>query len=192
MRRVKFFMGLLFFFWIFPFSIGWGLPAEDIQLVVDEQYFEVAKRMIQEAKSSIRIMMFEMGYYEKHPSSPSNLLIRELIEARKRGVQVEVILEVGEGEGKEKTTERNRETGRILSEGGVRVIFDPLLRTTHAKWMLVDEELALIGSTNWTYHALTHNHEVSVLVRSKGLAKSLISYFEQVKAKGSKTLTKDR
>lgn len=191
MKGLKFSIWALLFLWIFPFSYGWGLPAEEIELVVDEQYFEVAKKLIREAKSSIRIMMFEMGYYERHPNSPSNLLIRELIEARKRGVQIEVILEVGEGEGKEKTTERNRETGRILSEGGVRVIFDSILRTTHAKWMLIDEERALIGSTNWTYHALTQNHEVSVLIRSKELAKALKDYFNQVKVKGSQFQKKE-
>ena len=71
-----------------------GLPAEDIQMVTDAQHFDVAKKMIQEAKSSIRVMVYEMVYYNKHPNSPSNILIRELIGAKKRGVKVEVILEV--------------------------------------------------------------------------------------------------
>ncbi len=187
----KFIITLLIF--LSPFTIylspSLGLPAEDVQLVMDEQYFQVAKKMIQEAKSSILIMMFEMGYYEKHPNTPSNILIRELIEAKKRGVRVEVLLEVREG--KDRTTERNLHSGKILSGGGVKVIYDSLLKTTHAKWMVVDEEMALVGSTNWTYYALTNNHEVSVLIRSKAFAKSLIHYFDQVKAKGSKSLTKE-
>jgi len=181
----KFFITL--FILLSPFAIdlspSLGFPAEDVQLVVDEQYFQIAKKMIQEAKSSILIMMFEMGYYEKHPNTPSNLLIRELIEAKKRGVRVEVILEIREG--KDRTSERNQQTGKLLSESGVQVIFDSLLKTTHAKGMVVDGELALIGSTNWTYYALTNNHEVSVLIRSKEFAKAFTDYFNQVKAKGS-------
>ncbi|MGQ9508001.1 MAG: phospholipase D-like domain-containing protein [Thermodesulfobacteriota bacterium] len=172
-----------------PFSLSFGLPAEDVQLVVDEQYFQVTKKMIQEAKSSILIMMFEMGYYESHPNTPSNILIHELIKAKKRGVRVEVILEVGEG--MNRTTERNQKTGKILSDGGVHVIFDSILRTTHTKGMVVDGELVLIGSTNWTYYALTQNNELSVLIRSKELAKALTDYFNQVKAKGSKSLIKE-
>ncbi|NWF93324.1 MAG: hypothetical protein HXY46_10435 [Syntrophaceae bacterium] len=176
-----------------PFTIHlppcFGLPAEDVQLVTDAQYFGVAKRMIQEAKASVRVMMFEMGYYEKFPNTPSNLLIKELIEAKKRGVNVQVILEVKEG--RDRTTERNRDAGRILSGGGVEVTYDPLFKTMHAKWVLVDGELSLIGSTNWTYYALTNNNEVSVLIRSKELAKALVDYFNQVKAAGTKSQKKE-
>ena len=164
--------------------LSYSLPAEDVQLVIDAQYFQIAKKMIQEAKSTIQVMMFEMGYYDQHPNTPSNLLIKELIEARKRGVKVEVILEVKEGE--DRTTQRNRHTGKILSEGRVEVIYDSLSKTTHAKLMVVDGQLSLLGSTNWTYYALTNNHEVSVLIRSKEVAKTLMDYFNRVKDTGSK------
>ena len=176
---------LLFFFILSTFylPLSFGLPAEDVQLVTDAQYFQVAKKMIQEAKSSIQVMMFEMGYYDRYPNTPSNLLVKELIDAKKRGVKVEVILEVREG--RDRTTERNRNTGKILSSGGVEVIYDPLFKTTHAKLMVVDGQLALVGSTNWTYYALTNNNEVSVLIRSKEVAKVLVDYFNQVKATGS-------
>jgi len=183
---------VLFVFFLLPAfhtPPSFALPAEDIKLVTDTQYFEVAKRMIQEAKSSIRVMMFEMGYYEKHPNTPSNLLIRELIGAKKRGVKVEVILEIREGD--DRTTKRNRETGKILSEGGVEVIFDSLLKTMHAKLMVADGELILLGSTNWVFSSLTSNNEVSVLIRSKEVAKALIDYFNQVKVTGSKSQKKE-
>jgi phosphatidylserine/phosphatidylglycerophosphate/cardiolipin synthase-like enzyme len=162
---------------------SFGLPAEGVQVVTDAQYFQMAKKMIQGAKHSIQVMMFEMGYYDDHFNTPSNLLIKELIGAKKRGVKVEVILEVKEEE--DRTTKRNRHTGKILSEGGVDVIYDPLFKTTHTKLMVVDGHLTLLGSTNWTYHALTNNHEASVLIRSKEVAKELIDYFNKVKATGS-------
>jgi phosphatidylserine/phosphatidylglycerophosphate/cardiolipin synthase-like enzyme len=173
-----------FLFFTFHLPPSFGLPAEDVQLVVDTQYFQVAKKMISEAKSSIQVMMFEMGYYEEYPNTSSNLLIKELIDAKKRGVKVEVILEVREGE--DRATKRNRHTGKILSEGGVEVIYDPPSKTTHAKLMVVDRHFTLLGSTNWTYYALTNNNEVSVLIRSKEVAKELIDYFNRVKATGSK------
>ena len=163
---------------------SFSLPADDVQLVLNDQYFPVAKKIIQEAKHSIQVMMFEMGYYDEYPNTPSNLLIKELIHARKRGVKVQVILEVKEGE--DRTTKRNRHTGKVLSEGRVEVIYDSLFRTTHAKLMVVDGLFSLLGSTNWTYYALTNNNEVSVLIRSKEVAKELIDYFNRVKASGSK------
>ena len=167
----------------FPPS-SYGLPAEDVQLVTDSQYFQTAQRMIQESKETIRVMMFEMGFYDSHPNTPSNLLIKELIGAKKRGVRVEIILEVRDGE--DRTTKRNRRAGKVLSEGGVDVVYDPLFKTTHAKLMVVDERWTLIGSTNWTYYALTNNNEVSVLIRSKEVAKEMTDYFNRVRSAGSK------
>ena len=189
MKKILFSNLFLLLFSVFCFSDSLGLPAEDVQLVTDAQYFQVAKKMIQEAKASIQVMMFEMGYYEKYPQTPSNLLIKDLIDVRKRGVKVEVILEVKEG--RDRTTERNRNTGKILSNGGVEVIYDPLFKTTHAKFMVVDSHLSLLGSTNWTYYALTNNNEVSVLIQSKEVAKQLIDYFNRVKATGSKSQKKE-
>lgn len=184
MKEVKrrYYLSLIFFIVLFYPPLLQALHAEDVQLVVDEQYFQIAKRLIKEAKSSVYVMMFEMGYYDKYPNTPSNLLIKELIEAKKRRVNVEVILEIREG--RDRTSERNRHTGKILSEGGIKVFYDSPFKTTHAKYMVVDGELCLIGSTNWTFYALTNNHEVSVLIKSKSLAKALIDYFNQVK-KGS-------
>lgn len=173
----------------YPASWSQALPAEDVQLVTDAQYFEVARKMIQEAKSSIRVMMFEMGYYEKYPNSPSNLLIKELVEARKRGVRVEVILETREGE--DRTTKRNRQVGKILSDGGVEVTYDPLFKTMHAKTLVADEQWCLVGSTNWVFTSLTSNNEVSVLIKSKEVARALTDYFNQVKATGTKSQRKE-
>lgn len=184
MKKVILILLILFPLSTFYAQHSFSLPAEDVQLVLNDQYFQVAKKMIQEAKHSIQVMMFEMGYYDEHPNTPSNLLIKELISAKKRGVKVEVILEVKEGE--DRTTERNRHTGEILSEAGVDVIYDSLSKTTHAKLMVVDGRLSLLGSTNWTYYALTNNNETSVLVRSKEVAKAFGDYFTQVKVTGSK------
>jgi cardiolipin synthase len=172
-----------------PVSWPQALPAEDVQVVTDAQYFQVAKKMIQGAKHSIQVMMFEMGYYDQHSNTPSNLLIKELIDAQKRGVKVGVILEIKEAE--DRTTKRNRHTGKILSKAGVDVIYDALFKTTHTKLMVVDGHLTLLGSTNWTYNALTNNHEASVLIRSKEVAKELIDYFNKVKATGTQSQKKE-
>ncbi len=185
MKRItsSYFFFLLFSTFFVP--IAFASPAEDVQLVTDNQYFQTAQKMIRDSRESIYVMMFEMGYYEDHPNTPSNLLVRDLIDARKRGVKVQVILDVREGE--DRTTKRNRHTGKVLSAGGVEVIYDSLSRTTHAKTMIVDRKLALVGSTNWTYYALTDNHEVSVLIRSKEVAREMIDYFNRVKSTGNKT-----
>jgi cardiolipin synthase len=151
---------------------------------MDSEYTKVVRDAIKGARKSIQVMMFEASYYQKYPDTPSNLLIRELIAAQKRGVKVEVILE--RGESADRTTERNLLTGKIFSKEGVDVIYDPPTLTTHTKLLIIDGETVIMGSTNWTYNALTKNHEVSVLIRSPEMAKALTDYFARVKASGSK------
>ena len=123
-------------------------------------------------------MMFEASYYKKYPDSPSNLLIRELIAAKKRGIDVKVILE--QRKGTERATLRNKETGALLAESGVEVVYDPLDITTHTKLLIIDGEISVVGSTNWTYNALDKNHEVAVLIRSPKVANDLQNYFQSI------------
>jgi cardiolipin synthase len=162
-----------------------AFPAKDCQLIIDSEYTKVVREAIRGAQKSVQMMMFEASFYQKYPNTPSNLLIQELIVARKRGVKVEVILE--QGESTDRTSQRNVLTGKMLAKEGVEVTFDPPTLTTHTKLLVIDSETVILGSTNWTYSALTKNHEVSVLIRSPEMAKALADYFAKVKASGSKT-----
>jgi phosphatidylserine/phosphatidylglycerophosphate/cardiolipin synthase-like enzyme len=180
LRMLSFY--LLFFTILLSHSISYALPAEDVKVVLDREYFEITRGLLRNAKKSIQMMMFEASFYTKHPKSPSNILIGELISARKRGITVEVILETSDRG--ERVTERNRLTGKMLSREGVEVIYDPLFVTTHAKLIIIDGRISLLGSTNWTYHSLTSNHEVGVLIESDGVARILQYYFDRVKTSG--------
>ncbi|MDY6861568.1 MAG: phospholipase D-like domain-containing protein, partial [Thermodesulfobacteriota bacterium] len=165
---------------IFLFLSVRVLFAEAVQIITDRQYYPQALLMIQNAKKTINLIMFEAAYYKKYPDSPSNELIRELIRARNRNVKVEVILEAMDKK-QDRATQRNYQTGKILSGKGVEVFYDSKDKTTHAKVLIVDGESILMGSANWTYHALVRNHEVNVLIKSPEQAKKLITYFNDIK-----------
>ncbi|UCD70489.1 MAG: hypothetical protein JSW70_05635 [Syntrophobacterales bacterium] len=179
-RMVGFY--LLVFIILLHHSITYALPAKDVKVVLDREYFQITRGLLRHAKKSIQMMMFEASFYAKHPESPSNILIGELISAQKRGAKVEVILETSDRG--DRATERNRLTGKLLSKEGVEVIYDPLFLTTHAKLIIIDGRISLLGSTNWTYHALTSNHEVGVLIESEEVARTLQYYFDRVKTSG--------
>lgn len=154
------------------------MAAQEVEVIVDRQYAQVVGEAFASARSSIRVMMFEAHYYEKHRNSPTNLLIRELIAAEQRGVDVKVILE--RREKADRVNVNNETTARILSRGGVEVAYDSPATTTHTKLLIIDGALSVVGSTNWTYSALEKNHEVSVLIRSAEVARTLQDYFQDV------------
>ena len=124
-----------------------SVACEKNVLLMDRDYYPQVKRLINNAKSSIHLMMFEASYYKKYPESPSNQLITALISAQERGVSVEVVLEVKNKN--ERTTKRNLATGRILHKKGINVTVDPEDITTHTKLIIIDGRIIVLGSTNW-------------------------------------------
>lgn len=151
---------------------------DPIKIIRDQEYFPIVKQAIEEASSSIKVIAFEMGYYPDHPSSPSNILIRDLITAQKKGVEVKVILEVSDWN--KRVTDKNTFAGKILSKNGVKVVYDSPKVTTHAKLIIIDSSLAIVGSNNWTYYSLTQNRELSVLLPSSSPVAKLEEYFDKL------------
>ncbi len=155
-----------------------ALPAQDVEIITNSGYFPTDRRVLKEAKSSIRLIMFQVvNYYGKYSDSPSNILIKELINAKKRGVNVEVILEIGKWPD---VNEKNRKVGQMLLDSGIKVTYDTMSRNTHAKLLVVDNSITILGSTNWSYFSLTKNNEVSVLLKSKEVAQKLTQYFQSI------------
>jgi phosphatidylserine/phosphatidylglycerophosphate/cardiolipin synthase-like enzyme len=160
-----------------------ALQASNLRLLLDRDYFPELKKMINASNRSIKMIMFEAIYYKKFKNSPSNQLIDELIKAKRRGVDVQVILDIRQKS--DKTTKRNLETAKRLTSAGVGVIFDMEQITTHSKLLIIDEKIIVIGSTNWTYNALTSNHESSIVFDSSETAIELIEFFEKIKKTGN-------
>ncbi|HDN84718.1 MAG TPA: hypothetical protein ENG47_03040, partial [Candidatus Aerophobetes bacterium] len=80
--------------------------TQSIKIIKDQEYFPLVDRAIKNAKSSIQVIAFEVGYYPEHPLSPSNILIQDLIAAQRRGVRVRVILEVSDWN--QRVTKKNK------------------------------------------------------------------------------------
>jgi len=144
-------------------------------------YKEVILPRLKEAKKSIHVVMFLASYYPRYPDSPTNLFLRELLSARKRGVKVEVIFDQSDSEYSSHSTSENLKTGAYLANNGIEVYLDSNEKTTHAKLIIIDEKFTVIGSANWSYSAMTKNNETSVLIDSPQLAGYYIKYFEGIK-----------
>jgi len=112
-------------------------------------------------------------------------IIDALIDARKRGVDVRVILDPSEARVNDKAHQR-------LNSSGVpaRWFVPDRWQLLHAKWSVTDTQHTDIGSANWTFQALDgageradgsrpsrarRNHEASVHVKNEQVA----SRFEQ-------------
>lgn len=169
---------------ILPCTHASCLDVQHMELLQDQGYYPEVMRLINSAQNSVRVCMFQAVVYPGHPESPSNQLLQGLIAAHKRGVRVEVVLD--NGGSLNEVAASNSETARLLKKAGVAVFFDSEHVTTHTKFLVIDNAIAVLGSTNWTYHALAKNHELSAVLYSPEAARSMNDYFEMVRRGGKR------
>jgi cardiolipin synthase len=99
--------------------------------------------------------------YLENPYFDDQILIKKLVAARARGVDVRAILTM---RGDVKTMNKFAAlTANALLRGGARVYLYPAM--THVKAMAVDGTMAYIGTGNYDDLSLRNNREVSLTVR---------------------------
>ncbi|MCD6372856.1 MAG: phospholipase [Thermococcus sp.] len=154
------------------------MPNEtaSVEVLLDREYYYRVLRAIENSRESVYVMVFSMKYDPGDSFDWANDLIKALVSARRRGVEVHVLLE--------DSIENNRAAYEYLRSNGVDVSFDSPQTTLHAKVVVVDGNLVFIGSHNWSESALYWNHEVSAEIHSRELAERLIEYFNEAKSRG--------
>ncbi len=110
--------------------------------------------------------------------SESEKILEELVRARRRGVEVRVILE--KSRQKDRLNEENLHTAALLSRGGIKVFFDTPDVVTHLKVTVIDNRYVFLGSHNLTQGALKFNNELSVLMDSPETAAETLTYLNQL------------
>ena len=121
---------------------------------------------IEGARSSIRVKMFLF-------SDPS--LLAAVIAAKKRGVDVRVMLNPARRSGEEE----NAETRAALTRAGVDVAdSNPAFELTHEKSMVVDEHAAFVKSLNWETRNLTETRDYAVLTRDAAEVAEIVAGFD--------------
>lgn len=152
-----------------------GTVPAGAQLLENGAYGAALTNRIHQAKRRVICAFYLFRVGESAGNRP-RAVAAELIAASKRGVKVTVILE-----GNQPVAAENRATARMLSQGGVRVLFPAGRAATHAKAVSIDDRYVLIGSHNLTQSALRRNNELSVVLDSPQLAAEVREYLEQLR-----------
>ncbi|MEK6728005.1 MAG: phospholipase D-like domain-containing protein [Candidatus Omnitrophota bacterium] len=170
--------------------------SAEVVNISGDKYFPAVKEALSKAKKSISLVMFIIELSPYKENSKVNQLIDGLIEAKKRGVDVEVILDqnvdfvhMHPAVSDRRVSRPLREEAKIrsiraykrLRDAGIRVHYDEPVKYTHAKSIIIDKEIVILGSTNWTESSFDKSIEANVLINSKGLAEDILSYFKAIK-----------
>ncbi len=155
---------------------------EEVKPLIKKDYYPEVLELIKNAEKSIYLVMYAVQLKGRDEKDQVYTLIKELIEAKRRGVRIKIILETsGKESWGEYITGINDEVKKVLQRNGIQVYLDDDKITTHAKVLVVDDEVTVLGSHNWTFAAFVRNNESSVKIKSRPVAQQYISYFNSIK-----------
>jgi len=133
------------------------LPDDSVRPILDA---------INGAEKSIRVKMFVF-------SDPD--LVNAVIAARKRGVNVRVMLNAARRSGESD----NDATKDLLSKAGVEVNeSNPAFDVTHEKSMVIDDKTAWVKSLNWATKNFTETRDYAIRTGHSHEVAEIVSCFE--------------
>ena len=112
---------------------------------------------------------------------PDDLSVRMLVEARKRGVHIEIIVP-GVHTDSQIVGAESRDHWATLLDAGVAINeFKPTMM--HCKIMVVDELFTTVGSTNFDNRSFHLNDEANLDVFDAGFARENLRHMDEDKAR---------
>ena len=129
------------------------------------EYADYLRSVIDSARFRVWITMFVWRWYPNDPGSPIQLINQALIAAQRRGVDVRALVNLS---GALKYFQEARINVRFYHGAGV----------LHAKAVMIDSGLVIVGSHNMTMNALTKNLEASVALYSPEVCKRFEKFFD--------------
>jgi len=142
-------------------------PHPEHCAVLGREYPKKIIPLIAAAQSSIDIIVYDWRWYADQVGSPVQLFNQEIIKAARRGVRIRALL-------------NHEPVAKILKENKIDARVSTSQKMLHVKLMIIDGEIVVIGSHNYTKSAFELNWEASVINRSKNLAEIFGDYFENL------------
>jgi phosphatidylserine/phosphatidylglycerophosphate/cardiolipin synthase-like enzyme len=129
-----------------------------------EQCDSLLINLISQARKSVYVAIY---------SFTRDGLARALIDAKNRGVEVKIIIE-------EENAYGQGSDYRMLKEAGVDIRLDGNPALMHHKFMVVDGEIIVTGSYNWSTAAEDRNDENFVVIRDRSVAERFMQEFNRL------------
>jgi len=142
-----------------------------MQLLTNEQFLPAATDLIAAAKKSIFISTFKAELTTKPRGKRLMAFFNILLEKARLGLDVRFLISKREGYGHIPLT--NLFAVRELKEKRVQVRHLRHSRTCHAKILIIDGELAILGSHNLGIKSCHSNFEVSLCIDDPHIAGQL-------------------
>lgn len=136
-----------------------------IETAIGREFPKKVTPLIEQAKKSIEIIVYDWGWYPNEIGEKIQLFNNAIVRAKNRGVIVKAVV-------------LKRLIAEILRREGIRVKRVESSKLLHAKLMIIDDEIVIVGSHNYTKNAFNINFEASVILRDEETTRKFKNYFE--------------
>ncbi len=166
-----------------------AFPINRILPLDDRDYLKAVRLFIQQARRRIWICQFHVNVYPmEDPDKTVRNLIKELAEATGRYIDVRILLD--RGKGNRSIYLRNQQAQMFISHLGIPYrYFHGDKSSLHAKYLIIDKNISIVGSQNFSYGALCAHKESSVAVFSQDINIRLSQHFEFTWERSEKALS---
>ncbi len=137
------------------------------EILISGEFSKKMIPLIKKAKRSIDIIVFDWGWYADEMGEQIQIFNNAIFNANKHGVKVRALVQ-------------KRLVKVILESLGIesKVLHSKYL--LHIKLMIIDGEIAVLGSHNYTKNAFNLNYEVSVIIKDSKSLDRLKEYFKNL------------
>lgn len=146
-----------------------------VEFVPEGAYIPTLKRIMSEEKVA-SVDVSQLHFFTG--SKVTDELINLLVEAKEKGARVRVFMD-----GRDYRRDKAEQTRDSLDDRGIKEVYLSSERTMHVKAIAINGTKLLMGSMNWSGHALTQARETAVLVQSPEVARHYSNYLEMVSKK---------
>ncbi len=136
-----------------------------IETAIGREFPKKVTPLIEQAKKSIEIIVYDWGWYPNEIGEKIQLFNNAIVKAKNRGVVVKVVV-------------LKRLIAEILRREGIMVKRIESSKLLHIKLMIIDNQIVIVGSHNYTKNAFNINFEASVILRDEETTKRFKDYFE--------------
>ena len=150
----------------------------EVQSAIATDYPKVVIPLIQSAGQSMDIMMYEWKWYTHENAGGVEHFNLAVQAAARRGVKVRVLLNI-ESMG-HAITKINSRTEQFLRLAGCEVKFGQIGVATHAKILIMDGRVLVLGSHNISKGSFSRNQEASIIVYGGEAVRPYSDYFNLI------------
>lgn len=141
------------------------METQTIETAIGRQFPKKVIPIIDNAKKSIYIMVYEWNWYQDQIGAQIQLFNNSIVRAKQRGLDVKAVV-------------WDKKISNILESVNINNKWIHESKLLHIKLMIIDKQIVVLGSHNYTKNAFDFNFETSVILNDEKIAQEFTQFFE--------------